>query len=193
MKKALIIIGSVIIVSCILITGIVAWQWQNISNQFNSAFNKAVTQTTAPTSAVNDANNNDYNDSTSSSTDVCGVLTLDIAKQILGKEATLSSQNAGNCTYSAMTSDGGFGVLVMVISTNDSASARTSFETAKRTVYENDTVDVSGLNVDGAYYANSIGQLSILKGNSWVIISGTSDKYANGKDLAVATAKLIYK
>jgi hypothetical protein len=193
MKKALIIIGAVLLVACILITGLLVWQWPNITNQVNSALgnkvSSTVTSTIAPTSIVYDDN-----DSDEVGTDVCAVLTLDIAKQVLGNDAVKSSQNNGNCTYSSMTADGGFGVLVMVISSNpNSATARTSFDAARSTVYENKTESVSGLNVDDVYYATNLNQLSILEGSNWVLISGTSDKYTDDKDLAIATAKLIYK
>jgi len=182
MKKALIIIIPIVLV--LLIAGSVAvyFIWQSFSKGSNNSGGNTATVTVTANPGVAE-------DSGEVENEACALLTLSIAKQVLGSDAVLASQNSGNCTYS---SESEFGVLVIVVSKSDVLTARTQYEAAKSTVYENNTTAVTGLNVDEAYFANGMAQLSMLKGDSWIIISGTSAKYTNEKDLAVATARLVF-
>jgi hypothetical protein len=117
---------------------------------------------------------------------------LDIAKTILGNDAILASQNTKNCTYSSTNIDAAsFGVLTIIVTKSSTTTARTQFEQAKSSAYSNQIETVTGLNADDAYFANTLKQLSILKGDSWIIIFGISDNFASEKELAIATAQLV--
>ncbi len=143
-------------------------------------------------------NSNDDSDSESNSNDsnACDHLTKDIAEDILKTEVKASESSSDNtCTY--VTSEESledFGVLTMVVTdTSSDSEARRLFETAKSVTYGNNTDNVSGLDADGAYWAGSISQLSILKDDKWIIISGTSALNEDNKQMAIDTAEEVLK
>ena len=182
MKKALAIIIPIVLVLCVAAGVGIYFLWQSANKTVTDIQSQLDISPTIE-NTVDTTNNN-----------VCSILTLDIAKQILGDDAQPASENSGNCTYSSVNVDtSAFGVLTMVVSKTNSITAKSNFEQGKTLAYDNQTEPVTGLNVDDAYYATTLKQLSILKGDSWIIISGTSDNYTDEKELAIATAKLIYK
>ena len=202
MKKALIIIIPIILVLCVICAVVVYFVWQSAGNKLTDLQGLLNVSPTAGTVNVTaGANTNDnLNDTTvpadgnTVTSDVCNLLTLDMAKQLLGSDTKLASQNTGNCTYTTLDLDtSAFGMLTMVVSKSNPATARTQFEQAKTLAYGSQTEPVSGLNADAAYFATTMQQLSILKGDSWIIISGVSDKYASEKELALATAALVLR
>ncbi len=200
MKKFLAISIPVILVLCVVCAAVIYFVWQSYGKQITDWQNNLIV-TPSLDNPIDPTTNDTLTDDSSTtspegngpiSNDVCKVLTLDVAKQLLGNDAKIASQNEGNCTYSAISTDfSSFGVLTMVITKSNAVTAKTQFETAKNTTYSGDTEMVTGLNADSAYYAKGLTQLSILKGDSWIIISGTSDKFEDEKDLAVAAAKLV--
>jgi hypothetical protein len=202
MKKILAIGIPVVLVLCVICGVVVYFVYQSAGKQITDLQNKL---TVSPSVVVNSEENFNLPFTNDSGTvipeepsvvasETCNVLTLDMAKQLLGADAKLASSNPGNCTYSSISGDmSSFGVLTIVVTKSNPVSAKAVFEQARTTTYANDTTPVSGLNADDAYYANTMNQLSILKGDSWIIISGTSDKFTSEKDLAVAAAKLAIK
>ena len=193
MKKFFLIAVPVLLVLCVACVAVIYFAWPSINSKILELQGQL---TLTPTMDVLDTSNSDQGPSntTTTNSEVCSMLTLDMAKQILGEDAILASQNTGNCTYSSISEDmSSFGVLTMVVTKMSGGTAKIQFEQARATVYENETENVSGLNADEAYYATNLMQLSILKDDSWIIISGTSDKYDDEKELAIATAKLVLK
>jgi hypothetical protein len=184
MKKKIIIIVSILLVLLLIGAVVIYFVLQSAGKKISDEI-----QTQLDKNPEIEAMEGDENTGTS---EICNILTLDIAKQMLGEEAKLGSQNYGNCTYSLISADSSsFGVLTMVVSKLNTLTAKTNFEAAKTSIYEGSTENVTGLNADEAYYASNLKQLSILKGDSWIIISGVSDKFESEKELAIETAKLV--
>ena len=188
MKK---IIVPLVLVLLIVLGIVVYFIWQN-SNK-NATNNGQELSGITPTNSTSQTGTLVL-DSDTSTSDVCNLLTLDIAKEILGSDTKLDSQNKGNCTYTSISVDSSsFGILTMIVTKSGAITARSQFEDAKVLAYSNQIEAVSGLNADDAYYASTLKQLSILKGDSWIIISGLSDKFPDEKELAIATANLVLK
>jgi autotransporter translocation and assembly factor TamB len=194
MKKFFLIAVPVLLVLCVACVAVVYFAWPTINSKILELQGQLTITPTLGASLPGTTTNPSQDDTTTTTSDVCNMLTLDIAKQILGTDTKLASQNSGNCTYSSISEDmSSFGVLTMVVTKMTGGTAKVQFDQARATVYENKTETVSGLKADEAYYATGLMQLSILKGDSWIIISGTSDKFADEKELAIATAKLVLK
>ncbi len=119
--------------------------------------------------------------------DACEVLTESVAKQVLGDGATKGDTSAGNastddvsvsnCTYTLKPSTGGSG-LQQVQNTSvagllvRSAKSKVGADSNK-SVFANKpsgAEDVSGYG-DQAFWNPQYGQLNILKGGNWYIIS----------------------
>jgi hypothetical protein len=130
--------------------------------------------------------------STASGKKACEILTKEIADQILQTNTKAGDSNSDTtCTYSTDSDDlSELGVLTIVVTQSTSVGARESFEAAKSAAYGSNTEAVSGLNVDDAYWAPSLSQLSILDGSRWIIISGMSSKTEDTKTMCIETAKL---
>ncbi len=123
------------------------------------------------------------------SVNACDILTPDIAKSILGDtaergniqttQATTKEVTVSDCVYTTKIDPGGKvsisnkkGANVLVRSAISSAGAKTNkdqFGSLKPTGVQ----EVSGFG-DSAYYSPEFGQLNILKGNNWYIITNYS-------------------
>ena len=190
MKKKLIIILSILLVLCVIGGVVIFFVWQSASKTIDNIQNQLGVSPTVEASQSDTS----ATDGSASSNEACNLLTLDIAKAILGSDAVLASQNTGNCSYTSTSSDfSSVGGLTIVVTTTDAVTAKSEFEQAKTLSYSNQTEAVTGLNADEAYFAPTYMQLSILKGNSWIILTGFSDKFTSEKDLAIAAAKLVLK
>src|SRR3990172_10462632 len=99
MKKALLIIIPIALILCIIGAVATYFIWQSI--QKGNTLTGGSTPSVTITPEVTDTSTNTNNPSNTSETGVCALLTLDIAKQILGNDAKLASQSSGNCTYSS--------------------------------------------------------------------------------------------
>ena len=199
MKKALLIIIPIVLVLCVVCAGVLYFVWNKSGTQLSDLTsklqNQPITNTITATTGVVVTSTPDVTSTEPQITSsVCDMLTAEIAKQVLGGEVKSSGSGTTACTYTTSSEDySKFGVITMVVTNTDALSAKAQFDSAKSSVYKGTTEAVTGLNADEAYYATNIKQLSILKGGSWIIISGVSDNYANEKELAVATAKLVLK
>ena len=205
MKKFIIPIILVLLLICCVVAFII-WKSSGpilsaIQTQFN--ISPAVTTVTTDTTGQNTDSTNlteTPSDSTSSSYDACILLTPAIAKQVLGEDVTSTGSGTSSCTYmtslssisSGSSTATSFGILTIVVAKSDPITAKAQFEQAKSITFGGKTETVTGINVDNAYYATNLLQLSILKGDSWIMISGTSDKNPSEKDLVIQTAKLIF-
>ena len=184
MKKKLIIILSILLVLCVIGGVVIFFVWQSASKTIDNIQNQLGVSPTVEASQSDTS----ATDGSASSNEACNLLTLDIAN------AVLASQNTGNCSYTSTSSDfSSVGGLTIVVTTTDAVTAKSEFEQAKTLSYSNQTEAVTGLNADEAYFAPTYMQLSILKGNSWIILTGFSDKFTSEKDLAIAAAKLVLK
>lgn len=184
MKKKIIIIVSILLALFLIGAVVIFFVLQSAGNKLSDEIQNQLEESTTTESLESEE--------ITGTSEICNILTLDIAKQMLGDDAKLGSQNYGNCTYSSVSADSSsFGVLTMVVSKLNAVTAKTNFESAKASIYENSTEPVTGLNADEAYYATNLKQLSLLKGDSWIIISGVSDKFDSEKELAIETAKLV--
>jgi len=185
MNKKLAIIVSIVLVLCVIGGVAIYFAWQSASKTITDIQDQIGVSPTIETSL-------DDTGSTASDSSVCSVLSLDVAKEILGADAKLASENPNNCTYSLVNAEtSSFGVLTMIVTKTNAITARSNFEEAKIAAYSNQIEQVTGLNADDAYFATTLKQLSILKGDSWIIISGISDNFTSEKELAIETAKLV--
>jgi len=126
--------------------------------------------------------------------DACDVLTENVAKQILGDGATKGDTSAGNvssdavsvsnCIYSVKIDPNatkanntkGVSVLARGAKTQIGAdSNKAQFGSAKPTGVQ----DVSGVG-DQAFYNPKFGQLNVLKGSNWYIVSNYSGGATTG-------------
>lgn len=187
MNKKLAIIISIVLVLFVIGAVVIYFIWQSANKTITDKQGQLGVSPTIETSLGDTS-------STRSDSNVCSVLTLSIAKEILGADAKLASEDSNNCTYSSTNAEtSSFGVLTMIVTKTNAITAKSNFEEAKITAYRNQTEQVTGLNADDAYFATTLKQLNILKGDSWIIISGISDNYTSEKELAIATAKLVLK
>jgi hypothetical protein len=190
MKKLLIVVPIVLVL--LVIVGVIIYFVLQSTNK--KVTDNVGVSPTVETSVTETSESGTTGDTITVDNDACLVLTLDIAQEILGSEAILASQNPGNCTYTATNAEtSAFGILTMVATKTSPITAKEQFDQAKTVSYSGDIESITGLNADDVYFANTYKQLSILKGDSWIIISGTSDKFADAKELSVATAKLVLK
>lgn len=181
-KLVLLIIGGVIVVgggAAILVTR---------GNDSNSA---KVTNT-------NTGQSQDIKTGTSAliAVDACDVLTESAAKQILGDGATKGDTSAGNassdavsvssCVYTAKIDPNvkvvkanntkGVGILARAAKTKTGADTnKAQFGSAKPAGVQ----DVSGIG-DDAFFNPKFGQLNVLKGNNWYIVSNYSGSATGG-------------
>jgi hypothetical protein len=186
MKNKLPLIIVIVLVLCVVCGGVIYFVWQSANNKLTEITNELTTTQTVENSAniTNSPGNNT----------ACTLLTADMAKQILGTEVKTESSSDVGCTYSTANLDlSSFGVLTIIVTKSTPITAKDQFNQAKTLSYSGQTESVTGLNVDEAYYATNLMQLSILKGDSWIIISGTADTFSSEKDLAIAAAKLVFK
>jgi len=189
MKKNLTRIIPIILILCIIFAIVVYFIWQSTNKKVTDIENQVGISTTLENPLTETSESGITGDN-----NACLLLTLDITKKIIGNEAILASQNPGICSYSSTNIDtSAVGILMIVVTKTNPVTAKEQFEQAKTTSYSGETEPVTGLNADDAYFANTFKQLSILKGDSWIIISGSSDKFANEKEISVATAKLVLK
>lgn len=134
--------------------------------------------------------------------DACDVLTQSIANQALGATATKGDTSAGNassealsvtnCVYTvkidpaAIKPNNTKGVSVLARSALTSAGAKNNkdqFGPQKPAGVQ----DVSGIG-DAAFYNPQFGQLNVLKGGNWYIVSSYSGSVTTGASLASDTA-----
>ncbi len=140
-----------------------------------------------------DTSSNNSNDSANSSptatpapsTKPCEILTEADAKQVLGVEVKGESTES-TCTYKNAVASG-TNISVLIISINEGSDPKKSYESAKSIYGEIEVV--SGLNVDEAVWSKSLMQLSMLKGNKWILIGATSTGL-DSKEVSIAAAKL---
>ena len=187
MNKKLAIIISVVLVLFVIGAVVIYFVWQSANKTITDNQSQLGVSPTIETSLGDTS-------SARSDSNVCSVLTLSVAKEILGADAKLASENPNYCTYSSTNAEtSSFGILTMIVTKTNAITAKSSFEEAKTTEYNNQIEQVTGLNADEAYFGTVIKQLSILKGDSYIIISGISDNFTSEKELAIATAKLVLK
>jgi hypothetical protein len=194
MKKTLLIIVPIVLVILVIVGVVIYFVLQFVNKKGTDNVDLLGISPTVETSVTGTSDSGNTGDSNTVENNACLLLTLDIAKEILGSDAILASQNPGNCTYSATNAEtSAFGIITIVVTKTNPITAKEQFDQAKTISYSGDTETITELNADEAYFANTYKQLSILKGDSWIIISGTSDKFADEKEISMATAKLVLK
>jgi hypothetical protein len=133
--------------------------------------------------------------------DACDVLTENIAKQVLGDTAkngeipggtSTKDVTVSSCVYTAridpngkisISNTKGVSVLVRAAKTNTGAGTnKAQFSSAKPAGVQ----DVSGIG-DAAYFDPQFGQLNILKGGNWYIVTN----YAGSTNGTVESNKLL--
>lgn len=139
--------------------------------------------------------------------DACDVLTADIATQILGAGSTKGDTTAGNastndlsvssCTYFIRPTTGTVaeqtantkGVSILVRAAKSKAGADSNKAQFKTVPAGDQAVKDIG---DNAFFSSTLGQLHVLKGNNWYIVSNYSGKATSGTvESDTALAKLI--
>lgn len=117
--------------------------------------------------------------------DACKLFSLDDAREVLGKKAEASPNNANavsskatvsTCSYSSGSEnvDDLIALTVLVRSSNK-IQARQAFEVARSANSE----DVKGYG-DQAYYSPDASQLNVLKDDTWIIIASTKGTTGKG-------------
>jgi hypothetical protein len=197
-KKVIVIIAVLAAVIVLCGASVAAFFAFGGTKIFSNLTNTSVTPTaSAKQDSTTPTESSDSNGSTGTGSNgaACQILTPAIAEKVLGvtlKQDTDNNQNT--CTYSYLNeTTGDMKIMTMVISNLGKAQAKNSFDMARTSVYQSQTEDISGIDADGAYYAPNLMQLSLLKGNNWIIISVVTDTKDEGKALSIETAKEIVK
>jgi len=188
MRKNLLIGISILLIVCIGLVVGGYFLYKQFSSQVDIAKDIINNQT--------NTNDNNLSDAATFSSKPCELLTMDIAKQILGVSELTLGPNSGSmsCTYTFLnTETQGFSMISLLQNTTDPGLAKSYFDTAKTTTYLDKIEPVTGLKVDDAYYATEFKQLSILNGADWIILSVYSNNADSDKQLTIDAAKLIWK
>lgn len=106
--------------------------------------------------------------------EACDILTLEIAKNIIGSDAKVKSRDSSsgdikvsNCTYFSVVNQYSVGLLARSARDKAGAASNQSQFASNKPV---DSQKVVGYG-DSAYWLARYGQLNILKGNTWYILS----------------------
>jgi cytoskeletal protein RodZ len=201
-KKVVIAIVVVLVLCCLCsVAGVVFFATRPNTTTVNWNVGDLSPNSPTDSSANDDSANRQSNsgrddgkdDSASSSTKkgACDILTPEIAKKVLKVEVKqTASASTSSCSYSnAVPTLKDLGVLTIVVS--EGPTAKTLFDTAKSGVYKSNTEEVTGLNAEGVYWAVNYKQLSILKGDRWILITTIVSSGRDSKTVSIEAAKEI--
>jgi Tfp pilus assembly protein PilN len=148
------------------------------------------------------SDNNDYlvsgkieynEDGSMKISDMCSILTLDIAERVLNttlvKDMTTDSNS---CTYK--TSDpttGDVSIVTMLLNQYTVEEAKQQYDSVKSTAFGKEIEDVTELDADASYWSTTYYRLNILKGDKLIAISTLTAKNPDSKSLSIEIAKLI--